>query len=233
MDNAFGLLAERVAGSLSSEPPHLIGVSGAVAVGKSTVAQELAREMSNRGFSARVVATDAFLLPNKVLSERGLTYKKGFPESFDLELLIGFLRRVKAGEQGITIPVYSHVIYDVVTGEAESIDTGDVIVLEGVIALQEPVATMLDLAIYIDAAEEDVRSWFVTRFNDLTEAARDDPSAFYHAFAGMASDEIEAVAHGAWDHINAVNLRDHIAPSRANAHIVVSKAADHSVRSIS
>jgi pantothenate kinase len=41
--------------------------------------------------------TDGFLYPNRVLEERGLMKRKGFPESYDLKRLMGFMADVKAG----------------------------------------------------------------------------------------------------------------------------------------
>ena len=41
--------------------------------------------LRGRGLDAISVATDGFLLPNAVLDQRGLTMRKGFPESFDTD----------------------------------------------------------------------------------------------------------------------------------------------------
>lgn len=37
--------------------------------------------------------------------------RKGFPESYDMEMLIDFLNRVKSGQEEIKVPVYSHDVY--------------------------------------------------------------------------------------------------------------------------
>ena len=64
---------------------HLIGVTGGVAAGKSTFAAALADELG----SVPVVATDGFLFTNNELAARGLTARKGFPESYDAASLRG------------------------------------------------------------------------------------------------------------------------------------------------
>ena len=71
--------------------PFITGVSGPVAVGKSTFAAELARRASRSNVVTAVVATDGFLLPNAELDARGLTMRKGFPESFDTPRMAQFL----------------------------------------------------------------------------------------------------------------------------------------------
>src|SRR5437763_14615268 len=107
-------LADAIAAHLDGRrPPHVVGIGGAVAVGKSTVAEALAAALVDRGRRVRVVATDCFLLTNEVLAERGLTFLKGFPESFDLDAAVRFVEAVKSSERRIEIPVYSHALYDV------------------------------------------------------------------------------------------------------------------------
>lgn len=230
MDPAYEELADAVAARLSGAAPHLVGITGAVAVGKTTVADGLASRFAERGRRVHVVATDAFLYPNAVLDARGITFRKGFPESFDLDALAAFLQHVKAGRARIEVPVYSHAIYDIVPGEVAVIEQPDLLIVEGVIALQPPVVEALHVGVYVDAEEKDVRAWFVERFLKLTDEARDDPASFYARFVEMPADRLRALAEGTWDAINGVNLREHILPSRTRAMFTIEKAADHSVR---
>ncbi len=232
MADPLAELAERVVAALAADPPHVIGIGGAVAVGKSTVAAGLARLLTERGRRVDIVATDAFLLPNMVLQERNITFRKGFPESFDIDAIMRFLSDIRSGSKRVTAPVYSHAMYDIVTGEESVISNPDVVLLEGVIALQPPVVEAIDVPIYIDAAEADVREWFVTRFEALTDEARSDPSSFYRMFVDMSRSDLLGIAERTWDSINAINLREHIAPSKDRAMFVVSKAKDHSIRTV-
>ena len=73
--------------------PFIVGVGGSVAVGKSTTARVLQALLARWPDHPRVdlVPTDGFLLPNKVLEDRGLMDRKGFPESYDLPRLLRFL----------------------------------------------------------------------------------------------------------------------------------------------
>ena len=98
-----------------------IAIAGSVAVGKSTTARVL-RTLVSR-WPARphteLVTTDNFLYPNAVLAERGLTERKGFPESYDRRALLRFVQQVRAGVPEVTAPVYSHLAYDILPGQRQ------------------------------------------------------------------------------------------------------------------
>jgi type I pantothenate kinase len=65
------------------------------------------------------VTTDGFLYPQKDLDARGLAERKGFPESYQVRQLVRFMADVKSGLQEVEAPVYSHLAYDIVPGEAK------------------------------------------------------------------------------------------------------------------
>ena len=66
-----------------------------------------------------LVSTDGFLHPNHVLQSRGLLDRKGFPESYDLPLLLRFLAEVKAGKAEVSAPIHSHLTYDILPDRAQ------------------------------------------------------------------------------------------------------------------
>jgi type I pantothenate kinase len=225
-------LTDGILEALRGKPPHIVAIGGAVAVGKSTVAADLAQRMASAGRRVDIVATDSFLFPNAVLSERGSTLRKGFPETYDFDSMVRFILEVREGADSVEVPVYSHRIYDIVVDDRTVLERPDVVVLEGVVALQPDVVEHVDVPIYIDAAEADVRSWFIARFLSLTHSARKDPSSFYRMFVGMTPADVRAVAEGTWDSINGVNLHEHIVETRSKAMFVIEKAGDHSIRAI-
>lgn len=216
---------------ISARARAVVGIAGPVAVGKTTIVRALAERLAARGRTVRTMTTDAFLLPNAVLAERGLSMRKGFPESYDLAAMGAALARVHAGAV-VQVPVYSHDLYDVVLGAHDTVEPADVVLIEGIVALQDPALGHLDLALYVDADEASVRRWFGERFARLTAAAADDPASFYHRFAAMPADQLAQLADVTWDAINAPNLHEHIAPSAARADVIVRKADDHSIAEV-
>ena len=224
--------------------PFIIGIAGSVAVGKSTIARVLQALLARWPDHPRVdlVTTDGFLLPNSVLDARGLGARKGFPESYDVRALLRFLAELKAGEPRVCAPVYSHRVYDVVDGEEIVVTSPDIVIVEGLNVLQVPpsragreerfVSDFFDFSIYVDADEDDIRRWYTERFMTLRETAFLDDQSFFHHFSRLDESEAAAVADAVWREINAVNLRENVAPTRSRAHLVLEKGPDHAVRRV-
>lgn len=86
--------------STTEKVPYIIGIAGSVAVGKSTAARILQTLLSRWPNHPKVelVTTDGFLFPNRILEERGLMKRKGFPESYDIRRLIRFMADTKSGK---------------------------------------------------------------------------------------------------------------------------------------
>jgi type I pantothenate kinase len=111
-------------------------------------------------------ATDNFLYPNAVLEQRGLTNRKGFPESYDRRALLRFVQQAKAGAPEVTAPVYSHLAYDIIPGQRQSVRRPDVLILEGINVLQPAppgalaIADFFDFSVYVDARADHLRQWF-------------------------------------------------------------------------
>jgi type I pantothenate kinase len=207
--------------------PVVVGIAGAVASGKTTLAGALRDDLTDQRVD--VVTTDGFLLPNAELGARGLLARKGFPESYDVAALRAFVAGARDDGLPLRVPCYSHVTYDI-DGERE-VPPVDVLIVEGVNALSAA-ADLLDVGVYVDADEADLASWFRVRFLELTAEAADDPSSFYRMFQGLDDAGVARAADDVWQAVNLPNLRDHIAPSAALARVVIHKAADHTVRAV-
>ena len=227
-------------GSMSPRVPYVIGVAGSVAVGKSTFARILQALLARWPDHPKVdlVTTDGFLHPNEVLAARGISDRKGFPESYDTRRLLEFLRELKSGAPTVTAPVYSHVVYDIVPGEEVVVEQPDIVIVEGLNVLQvgtgatEFVSDYFDYSIYVDANESDIRQWFVQRFFSLRETVFLDPNSFFKHFAELTDAEAEATAIGIWESINGRNLQDNIEPTRERASLIVRKDAEHRVTEV-
>ena len=233
-------------GSQERRVPFVIGVAGSVAVGKSTTSRLLQTLLSHWPNHPRVdlVHTDGFLLPQRELEARGLAQRKGFPESYDVRTLVRFMADVKSGVARVEAPVYSHLAYDIVQGQVQTVTQPDIVIVEGLNVLQgggpvsgrpQPlfVSDFFDFSIYVDAAEADIEAWYVERFMRLRETVFRNPSSYFHRYASLAEDEAQVTARRVWNTINLVNLRQNILPTRERAHLILEKGRDHAVRRVS
>lgn len=219
--------------------PFIIGIAGSVAVGKSTTSRLLQILLARTFKYAKVqmVTTDGFLFPNKVLEERGILTKKGFPESYNMELLLDFLDTIKNG-QSCEIPVYSHEIYDIVPDKTQKIESPDFLIVEGINVFQNPqnqrlyVSDYFDLAIYVDADVENIENWYLERFQKLLKLAETDPNNYYHRFTQLPFNEVLGMAQDTWKHINLANLEKYIEPTRSRADIILHKGQNHEIDEI-
>ena len=223
---------------------YVIGLAGSVAVGKSTFSRVLRACLAQWADHAKVdlVTTDGFLYPNRVLEERGLMRRKGFPESYDQKRLLRFLADVKAGAPAVSAPVYSHLHYDIVPGASHPIEQPDILILEGLNVLQSPVSPressrvfvsdFFDFSIYLDADQHTVRDWYVQRFLRLRETVFQDENSYFHRYASLSEEEAVETAREIWREINQVNLRENILPTRDRAHLILEKGTQHSVENI-
>jgi type I pantothenate kinase len=227
MADAVGSLATLLADRASPGEVLVVGLTGSVAAGKSTLCEALQARMA-LALQVEVVATDGFLFPNAVLAQRDLSLRKGFPESYDTQSIIAAIAAVRAGPTAF--PGYSHVTYDV-DPVTRIVDKPDILILDGLgLAPQSDgpsVKDALDLLIYLDADEGDLERWFVQRFLTFWRAAQDDPTSFYAQFLAMSEPQVDSFARMVWNGINLPNLRDHIVRAQDVADVVIHKGADH------
>lgn len=221
-------------------PPFIIGIAGSVAVGKSTTAR-LLQTLLSRLFpkqDVQLITTDGFLYPNRVLEERGIMDRKGFPESYDMERLINFLNSVKSREKDLKIPLYSHKSYDIIEGEYETISQPDILIVEGINVFQLPanqqiyVSDFFDFSIYVDADPALIERWYLERFESLLDTAFQDPSNYYYEYAMGDRKEAIDMAKSVWKNVNLKNLQEYILPTRSRADIILHKSDYHKIDQI-
>ena len=232
-EHAPGLsaLGARLSDISSRHEGLVVGLTGSVASGKTTLANKVSAILAD-AHKVETVSTDGFLYPNEILEERGLTLRKGFPETYNVEALGDAIAALSNG--AADFPGYSHVTYDIDPDMTRSIAQPDILILEGLgfqpLSPPPRPAREPDYLVYLDATEDDLLTWYTERFHRLWRAAEADPTSFYANFLHMSEPELLDFAKSVWDRINLPNLRDHIAPLKETADIVVLKDADHAIR---
>jgi type I pantothenate kinase len=222
--------------------PFVIGVAGSVAVGKSTTSRLLAELLRRLPSRPRVdlVTTDGFLHSNAKLQELGLLDRKGYPESYNRKRLLQFVMDVKSGAPQVSAPVYSHHVYDIVEGETITVNRPDILILEGLNVLQPArrradgtsglaVSDFFDFSVYVDAAEADIRQWYLDRFLHLWHTAFRDSESYFVRFGSLSEAEATTMALDIWDSVNGPNLDLNIRPTRGRATAILRKGPDHQV----
>jgi type I pantothenate kinase len=170
--------------------------------------------------------------------------KKGFPESYNLGALLAFLSDIKAGRPGVRAPVYSHLTYDIVPNKTVEIDQPDILIVEGLNVLQTGrlpadgkavpfVSDFFDFSVFIDADEDTLREWYVTRFLRLRDTAFNDPRSYFNRYAELNDDAARDKALSIWNRINRVNLHENVLPTRPRATLILKKGSDHVVERVS
>ncbi|MDR2868568.1 MAG: type I pantothenate kinase, partial [Bacteroidales bacterium] len=167
--------------------------------------------------------------------------KKGFPESYDIHRLRQFVEEIKSGCPNVKAPIYSHILYDVVPNEQMLISPQtDILIIEGLPVLQNrmtdsqheivlSVSDFLDFSIYVDAEENHLFDWFLSRFMSFRHKAINDPSSHFYSFTQINDEEAVEIAQKVWQEINSKNLHEHILPTRERADLILHKGENHCV----
>lgn len=223
-----------------SKVPYIIGISGSVAVGKSTTARLLQLLLTRYypDLKTQMMTTDGFIYPNQELEKRKLMPRKGFPESYNMQMLRDFLQDVVSGKNDVVYPLYSQELSDIVPGRYGHVENPDILIIEGINTLQLPESGQLvtsdffDFSIYIDAEEDLIEKWYMQRFKKIMKMKKNDPSNFYYKLANGPEDEALRLAEETWQMVNLVNLRQYIAPTKERANLILHKVEGHFIDKI-
>lgn len=134
--------------------PLLMGICGGTGSGKSTVAHEILRSLPEE--SIAIVEQDAYYKDQSHLTfEERIKTNYDHPDAFDTPLLVNHLESLLNG-QPIEKPIYDFSVHNRVR-ETIKVEPRDIIILEGILILQEPeLRDLLDIKIYVDT-DPDVR----------------------------------------------------------------------------
>ena len=147
----------------------VLGIAGAPASGKSTLAALLLAELERQRPGAAVgVGMDAFHIGHRVLVRRGLTDVKGAPETFDAAGYIHLLQRIRSESGTIYAPEFDRDIEDSLAHVVEIGPEVRLVVTEGnYLLLDSPpwdgVREMLDEAWFVHLADDERRRRMLAR----------------------------------------------------------------------
>ncbi|WP_291580807.1 uridine kinase [Clostridium sp. UBA6640] len=148
--------------------PVLIGITGGTGSGKSTIAKEIYKSFGEDCIA--MIEQDSYYKDQSHLtSEERVKTNYDHPDAFDTKLLVEQLNKLVNGE-AVEKPIYDFEIHNRVK-ETVKVESRDIIILEGILVLQEEILRdMLDIKIYVDT-DPDVR--FIRRMvRDVKERGR-------------------------------------------------------------
>jgi pantothenate kinase len=103
-------LAETIRAKAGASGRFMVAIAGPPASGKSTLAAKLKDELTRMGEAAIVVPMDGFHYDDIILNARGHRPRKGAPFTFDVAGFETLLKRIRAGEPDIAIPVFDRTM---------------------------------------------------------------------------------------------------------------------------
>lgn len=145
----------------------VISVAGGSGSGKTTVVNKIISRFKKR--EVRVLRLDDYYKKSDMSLEERVLVNYDHPNSIDFELLISQLNDLVKG-QSINKPIYDFSIYNRLE-ETETIEPSQIIILEGILVLEEPkLRDLSDIKIYVDT-DPDLR--FIRRMlRDTKERGR-------------------------------------------------------------
>ena len=148
--------------------PYFIGIAGGTGSGKSTFTQRLKAEFGDR--VAVIYYDNYYRAWDNLPFEKRKELNYDHPDAFETDLLIRDIKALKEG-RSVFCPVYDYTIHNR-SKETVRIDPADVILVEGIMVLQnETLRNLLDIRIYVEADADERILRRVIR--DVKERGRD------------------------------------------------------------
>ncbi len=150
---------------------YMVGIAGAPGSGKSTLSVQLSDGLIAAGESAVVVPMDGFHFDDAVLNARGHRPRKGAPFTYDVLGFEVLLKRVKAREPDIAIPVFdrsmelSRAAADIISADAKFILVeGNYLLLKT--APWNRLRALFDFTLFVDEPETELVRRLMQRWHE-------------------------------------------------------------------
>lgn len=164
----------------------VVAIAGPPGAGKSTLSSALHGVLPEG--AVEVVPMDGFHYDDAVLERRGLRSRKGAPETFDFAGFEVLLKRIRAGEPDIAIPVFDRSVE--LSRAAAAVIGADVrfVLVEGNYLLldEEPwlrLAPLFDFSIFLDVPRGELERRLRQRWHEHGRSEAD-------ALAWIASNDM-------------------------------------------
>jgi pantothenate kinase len=164
-------LAKLIKNRAASASRYMVAIAGAPASGKSTLAENLRNALIAEGETAIVVPMDGFHYDDAILNARGHRSRKGAPFTFDVSGFELLLKRVRAGEPDIAIPVFDRTM-ELSRAAADIVDAkARFILVEGnYLLLKQPpwngLRELFDFSIFLSIPQEELERRLIRRWLD-------------------------------------------------------------------
>jgi pantothenate kinase len=155
------LLAQDIKSRAGNAKRYMIGIAGPPGSGKSTIASQLHDALLALGETSVVVPMDGYHFDDIVLNARGHRARKGAPHTFDARGFAMLLKRIKASEPDIAIPVFDRTM-ELSRAAADIVDaTKRFILVEGnyLLLKQSPwqqLKRLFDLTIFLNVPKDEL-----------------------------------------------------------------------------
>jgi pantothenate kinase len=154
----------------------IVAVAGPPGAGKSTIVEELGSLLP--AGSAMVVPMDGFHYDDRVLETMGLRHRKGAPETFDFDGYETLLKRLRAADADVAIPIFDRSM-ELSRGSAAIVSKAVKFVLtEGNYLLldEEPwsrLAALFDYTVFLDVPRAELERRLIQRWLDHGRSPED------------------------------------------------------------
>jgi pantothenate kinase len=106
MTMTLAAIADGIVEKAGRSARFIVAIAGPPGAGKSTLADALHAELTQRGEKSAVLPMDGFHMDNGILEERGLLKRKGAPETFDVRAFIDIVSAVRKADEEVLVPVF-------------------------------------------------------------------------------------------------------------------------------
>jgi pantothenate kinase len=181
-------IAQGLIAAAQGHPRFIVAIAGPPGSGKTTIADHLLKHLHAAGESAVVVPMDGFHLDDVILNARGHRSRKGAPHTFDASGFVHLIKRIKACEPDIYIPVFDRTTESSRAGADVIAADTKFILVEGLYLLlqQAPwseLYALYDDSIFLNVSFEETKQRLMNRWLGFGKTEQD-------ALAWIASNDL-------------------------------------------